>query len=363
MTTPLSSIIETTRRVDCEELSYTCKHIARWFSPETCPRRDGSIRIPAGQRLWAWDGSRKSKKSDLVDSILHGYPIPSCICNVVDKDSLRDYEVYDGRHRFETIHRFVKGEFTYKKKLYSELSPEDKEKFDNRRIPVTIVEGATVDQLAEIFLRLNSGAHLRDSDMFWAYRESPLVRLTRQVIYGNDRLSAALGSVALDQRADLANWVAYINGLGTQDYGQMTTSYVRVSDNNKNGLSKNLDERCIREGIDAVCMLYERANARYPTNSRVTRTFKKIGKVNAYFLAEWMNAVNKEAILEKWVPIVGDLRSEDDEIRLPMTRALQITGAQNLTKDKIDLVLKKLDRYLDGQGSDAEDAVDDEDED
>ncbi len=360
-----TSVIERGRRLACEETSWTCKHIARWFDPDLRTRRDGCVRIPDGQRLWAWSGVRSSKKEKLIDSLIHGYPIPSCICNIVDRNNIRDFEVYDGRHRFETIKRFVNNEFRYQGKLYSELSEEDRERFDNRRIPVTLVEGATQNQLADVFLRLNSGAALRDSDMFWAYRETPLVKATKQLIYQNDRLKNALGGRDLTRRGDLANWVAHVFGLSRQDSGWMTTSFLRISHKDVNGLEEVPNEAFIREGLNALCALYERANVQHPVTAKVQKTFAKIGYVNAYFLEEWMTAASSERadVIEKWVGIIGALRSEDEEVSVPMKQALQITGAQNLNKDKILTVLRKLNRFLEGQAVDGFSAYDDDDSD
>jgi len=203
------------------------------------------------------------------------------------------------------------------------------------------------DQLADIFIRLNSGKQLTDSDMLWAYRDAKVMRGVRRLILENQRLCAVLGNLDMNYRPDLANWTAYYCGLGTNNSGNFTTSYIRISQMRKEALQSELEEEAVRKGIDALCSLYERANKDYPMNDKDLRKYKKIGFVNAFFLAEWMEADSdrKNEAIQKWNSIIGRLRG-DEETATRMRYALHTTGAQNLTTKRIETVLVQINNYL-----------------
>lgn len=345
------SVIDTSYRVSSEETSWSCKQIARNFTTDSTRRRALSIRIPESQRLWAWKGKAKKKQPMLIDSIFHGWPIPSCIVNEVERNDIRDYEVWDGRHRFQTIHEFVNNKFKYKNKFYSELTDEERERFDNRKIPVTIVENANLNQLSDLFQRLNAGVPLNDSDRFWANRDKPLMKAVERYVFTNERLSTVFGNLDLQNRPHLANWVAHVYGLSKEDSNYFTTSYARILESG--GLEAVPNEVAIREGLDALCTLYEQANEDYPVHSQKLKPYSKIGRVNGYFLADWMGTPREQRtdIIEKWSAIVGAIRSEDDTTRKGILDALQTTGAQNLNKDKIEKVLGQIEEYLQGNAT------------
>lgn len=342
------SIINRERRIPLQETTWRCSNIAKKFITKDMPkdRREGTIRIPECQRDWAWKVKNGiNKLEQFIDSILHNYPIPSAILNEMDSDGITDYEIFDGRHRFETIWRYVHNKFTYKGKCYKDLSREDKEKFDSREIPVTIAENASSEQLADIFIRLNSGAPLTDSDMFWAHRDSPLVKQTRELVCKNTQLKEVFGGQNMDYRTDLANWVGLVYGLSTQNSGNMTTSYLRISENK----DKEINETAVRQGLAALCDLYEIANRETVISKNDQKKYKKLGLINAFFLSEWIKATPnlRKATIRKWATIIKLLRSEDSNIH--MLDALKVPGAQNLNETKIGKVLTRVNRFLDDQ--------------
>lgn len=314
------------------------------------PDNTGVIVRPEGQRLLApsWSLSTKkgrAKQANLIDSVFYGYAIPSILLN--RRRSLRLFEVYDGRHRLETLWNFHNNKLKWNNHLFSELSDDDQRVFMERSIPVTITDGATNVQLAELFIRVNAGVPLRDSDLLWANRDSALVRSALNIIENHPRLSVALGSLSLTSRSDLANWVAYVAGLSTQNAGNMTTSYVRLSSDPGLGLDHAVNEPLVRAGLDAYVRLLEAANADFPAFAAEKKKYKKIGRVAAFFFAEWMPAVDKEVIHEKWLGIIGRLRGPVDDAAA-MSAALRTTGAQNLTSAKVEQVLQQVNDFLAG---------------
>ena len=356
----MPSIINHKRRVHVQDQPWTIQDLVTEYNPTN----SGSILIPENQREWAWNGKRGlSKQQGLVDSVFHGFPIPSAIMN--KKRGSRLYEIYDGRHRIETMWRFYNDKFKWEGHYFSELSDEDQRIFCERTIPVTITQNATTDQLADMFIRLNAGVPLKDYDLLWARRNTQLVRSTREIVCSNERLSAALGGLPLSTRADLANWTALTAGLSTRNAGNMTTSFLRLS-SEPLGLDTDIDETYVRNGVTAFCELLEAANVAYPVLPTQQRKLKKVGKIAAFFFHEWMEAENKQDVHTKWLDIIGRLRSGGDIAR-EMAHALKTTGAQNLTTTKIHDTIEQVNSYLIGltptTASDDDDDEDDDDSD
>jgi hypothetical protein len=356
-----ASVIDSDRRIIIKEDRWSMEFINSHFS-EDADRREGRIYLPDGQRLWAWKSKKgEIKKMRLVDSLIHNYPVPSSIVNEVGSR----FQIYDGRHRMETIWLFMNNKFKWNGVFYKDLCDGDREKFNSRNIPVTIVQAkkgqvVSTNQLADIFIRLNSGQSLSDSDMLWAYRDTPVVTGVRKEICDNARLKAAFSGIDMHYRLDLANWTAHYFGLGKKNPGYMTTSYIRLSENN--GLESEFDLVYIRSGIDALCSLYEKANKEFPVSPKEHKRYKKIGFINAFFLAEWIDASDfpeKTEIINKWVAIIGHLYGTETSKRKIMY-ALRATGAQNLNSSKIATVLEQVNKYLtSGEVENTEDSDED----
>lgn len=328
-----SSLIDTTRRLRISEQPQTIEWLATQFA-------SGDIYVPESQRDWSWNRSRGVAKMEcLVDSVMHGYPIPSIILN---RRRDRRFEVYDGRHRIETLCKYRNDEFKWSGALYSELCDSDKAKFDERTLPVTVTIEASQEKLAEVFLRLNAGVVLTDSDKLWARRATPIVDATRRLVLNSERLSAALGGIDLNNRKDLANWVAIVAGVATGNTGYMSTSYQRLYEI----LYTEVDDAAVTTAIDALCDVLEQANDRFPATNTEKKRLKKVGRFAAFFLTEFL-ASPSAGVVAKWVDVIGRLRG-NDQVRAEMTAALTTTGAQNLTAGKIAKVLESVNAYLGG---------------
>ena len=110
--------------------------------------------------------------------------------------------------------------------------------------------------------------------------------------------------------------------------------------------------------MNALATLYKRAFTQFPTNQKVKKQFRKVGALSAFFLADWMKSDNENAVIEKWVSIIGKLTVTD---HYNMKCALSTTGAQNLTAAKIEKVLDQVNKYI-NTGLTPETASTDEDE-
>jgi len=332
----MASVIVHSRRVNIHDQAWTVFDLVDGYSPDN----SGDIIVPEGQRQWSWkDKKGIEKQQKLIDSVFYGYPIPSLIFN----RKRNKFEIYDGRHRIETLWRYYNDKFAWCGRLYSELCPEDQRVFCERTLPTTTTRNATNEQLADMFIRLNAGVPLKDYDLLWARRDTPLVRAARTLVCTSARLASALGDIDIAYRGDLANWVGLVAGLSTQNAGNMTTSFIRLSGDEGLGLNMHVDEENVRAGVNALCALLEAANEQYPAPVKQRRSLKKIGKLVAFFFHDWFHSDDKTAIHTKWLDILRRLRSQEAPA---MAAALTTTGAQNLTFNKIDAVITQVNTYL-----------------
>jgi hypothetical protein len=70
-------------------------------------------------------------------------------------------EILDGKQRVKAIIDFFEDKFTYKGKLYSELSCPDRWHFDNFCFPRAEIQKPTLEQKIKIFLHVNTtGKHM-----------------------------------------------------------------------------------------------------------------------------------------------------------------------------------------------------------
>jgi hypothetical protein len=320
------------------------KDIVANYRPPTDenPEGDGDFCLPPSQRGWAWKNARGKKKQQLlIDSVMNHIPIPTCIVNRV---SHRKFHVYDGRHRFETFYEYANDVFEWDGKKYSQLTEDEKQIFDEREIPVTIVSNITMDQLCDMFIRVNSGASLKDYDLFWANMDRPLMQAVKRLILNDHRIAACFGLSMdeLNKREDLSNWVSLMCGLATRKSTNISTSYIRISDSDKINLDSDIDYAVVNQGLDAVCRLYEIANGRYELGERQKKAFKKVPKVTAFFLEDWFTI--GDPAIEKWVDVIGRLQNAETKVK--MSAALSTVGAQNLTSTKVSTVMRQVNHYL-----------------
>jgi hypothetical protein len=354
----LASVIDHSRRVHVQEQPWTVLDLVTEFAPDNT----GTIVVPDDQREWAWKYTRGlAKQRMLIDSVFYGFPIPSLILN---KKSRTHMEVYDGRHRIETLWRFYNNRFKWNDRFYSELCEDDKRIFRERAIPATITQNATNEQLADMFIRLNAGAPLKDYDLFWARRTSSLVSATRRLVCRNARLSAALGGLDLNYRPDLNNWIAFVAGLSSWNAGNMTTSFVRASGDRQLGLGMEIHEERVIAGINAFCDLLEAANTAFPVLAKEQKTLKNVGKIAAFFFHEWMDAAEEDRpnVHVKWLSIIERLRG-DAVTKKQMSAALGTTGARNLTTDRIKETIVQVNAYLAGENVALADDLDEDGDD
>lgn len=360
--TVIESVIDDSRHIKTEVDGWSVRRIVfRYSDPEASDYdyENTRLRVPLYQRKWSWNSSRgREKMKDLIDSILHGYPIPAIILNYTVHDGNDFWDIYDGRHRIETVWKFVNNKFavTYQERslYFKDLHKNDRKHIMDFKFPTIITEDAPTEQLSEVFIRLNNGSPLKDKDLCWANRDKPLISTTINTLIENaDRLCTIFGpkvNLSTEEaiRPQLNNWVGLINGLNHRSASMMTTSYLRLSKH----LDDPIDQEAINEGLDLICRLYESANAKYQeTNPISLQKHSKLGYVIAFFYSYAMYLPDtdtlrpveeREDVIRKWTEVIGHIRSHEN------TQLLTTSGAQNLNHKKVSTVVRRVHEWFNG---------------
>jgi hypothetical protein len=130
-------------------------------------RRD-RYEIPDWQREEVWD---RTKKQQLVDSILRGWKLPKFYFVKITSDP-DEYEVVDGQQRLTAIFEFFANELSLSKEAakefggeyYRDLPATYSDNFDDFEIEYDEIEDADDSELKKFFQRLQDGLPLTSSE-------------------------------------------------------------------------------------------------------------------------------------------------------------------------------------------------------
>jgi hypothetical protein len=339
------SIIDLTRRLEINHEPWTVRRLSTFYDKPTVdhPAGNGRLYLPPHQREWSWTGPKGLKKMrKFIDSILHNYPIHTIILNAIDDGTRERWEIYDGRHRVETLWRFVNNDFALvfddnRVVFYRDLCDADRARFNDRQIPVATTTAATTSQLADVFIRLNSGKPLSQADYCWACRDTPLIRSTMELLATNkERFRGLLGGADITHRKRLPDWVGLFAGIVTGHAGNMTTSFERLSAH----LDTAIPAAAGTIAMDALFDLYTRANAAAVVSVTTLKTYQALGFINAFFFNDWLVAEDKETAIGNWVRVITHIRTTFNKW------LVTVEGAQNLNDRKLTEVRTKVHTWL-----------------
>ena len=124
---------------------------------------------PDFQRRLVWS---QKHKTDLVDTVLRGYPFPEVYFfdAEVDVDTgVAKVWIVDGQQRLTTLHEYFTAAKTIKATenvpLYSQLDDAQKRKFLSYKVVVRQIEAEDIDEVKEVFKRINSTSYnLNDTE-------------------------------------------------------------------------------------------------------------------------------------------------------------------------------------------------------
>lgn len=352
--TAVISVINPAERMTIDQTLWTVYNLwSKYELPtEEHPEGTGRLYLTHLQRLWSWrnkDGLKRMR--NFIDSVLHNYPIPTIILTDADDGVRSRWEIYDGRHRVETLWRFVNDRFSIilddgREVHYSDMSAADKALFNERQIPVVIVRNATPTQLGQVFIRLNSGKTLTHADKCWACRETPFIADTMAILAANkERFSGLFGGADITHRKRLPDWVGLFAGIVTGDAANMTTSFERIESTTiaEGGpllLDTHLPAAAATEALDALDCLYRHANTVAIVSPGELKPYQKLGFINAFFFDTWLTADNKGKAITNWVAVIKHIRTTFNR------EIITVSGAQNLNHAKLAIVREKVRIWL-----------------
>ena len=156
------------------------------FDPDDRTGSDKLIRVPEHQRHPSWPQENKER---LVDSVMLNYPVGQITLTKHNDCRGEEYfNVQDGQTRMGALQEFVMDKFPWNGKLYGEISPDERARFNNYTVQVDIFKkDRNMSQayfelvICEIFERLNSGKPLSDNDKYWNRKETPVMKHLIQV--------------------------------------------------------------------------------------------------------------------------------------------------------------------------------------
>lgn len=165
--------IDKVLKIEGSSITWTCKQIVKMIDKETISFKN------VVQRSFVWE---KHRMSELIWSIIMGYPIPPIYAERGDSvtDKTKVYDVMDGQQRNISIYKFIKDEFALTKlkpipyldengnecaidisgKKFSELEEELQDIIKDATMTVKYFDNLSQSQKAEMFRRLNNGKPL-----------------------------------------------------------------------------------------------------------------------------------------------------------------------------------------------------------
>ena len=160
-------------KIEGSSITWTCKQIVKMMDKETISFKN------VVQRSFVWE---KHRMSELIWSIIMGYPIPPIYAErgESDNDKVKIYDVMDGQQRNTSIYKYIKDEFALTElkpipyldeegnectvditgKKFSELEEELQDIIKDATITVKYYDNLDQSQKAEMFRRLNNGKPL-----------------------------------------------------------------------------------------------------------------------------------------------------------------------------------------------------------
>ena len=146
---------------------------------------------PEYQRGVVWTPKQQQK---LIDSVLRGYQLPVIYLHDVKKvvAGLRreGYEIIDGQQRMESLYRFAEGAFPlldpsdadarfprfiadqpcpWSGRRFKDLSDDLREQFLDTELPVAFIKSDDVNEIRDLFVRLQAGSSLNAQEQRDAY--------------------------------------------------------------------------------------------------------------------------------------------------------------------------------------------------
>lgn len=133
---------------------------------------------PDYQRGIVWNDS---KQKALIQTLLHGFPIPS-INFVEDNDAaLQQFECMDGKNRLESIVKYMNDDLVVNGGRFSQLADDLQDDFRAINVQVCVFKSLSYDERRRYFRSIQEGVALNQTEIVWSYNDLPLVSELRKI--------------------------------------------------------------------------------------------------------------------------------------------------------------------------------------
>ena len=306
---------------------------------------DKLYRIPDHQRYPQWNSDKINK---LIDTIFRNYPISNfTMTQKTDPNTMRSYyDIEDGQTRLSILQDFYMNRISYQTDTdmitFDDLPRSSKRAFENYTIIIDVISGKQefsdedlVDDISEIFERLQNGEKLKDCDLYWNRRHYPIIAYARELItkayWQSDYMDTKRGitdkyRVNIPKVVSLIYVIKYFNlnrELKPEISGRKTFSVSwrqqileKDPSESENRLQRQLtdeDKLRVKNFLHYYNYIITRVYEEYPKD-----TFKPREKVNVwcnnakqlgmilyeYLLNEEASVEDKRKLQEKWIKII-----------------------------------------------------------
>lgn len=138
---------------------------------------------PISQRPAVHLESDNPKSRAIINSILNNIDIGNItLVNVVEEESVYQWESLDGGHRKRAIRDFILGKITINGITYSQLSEEQREAFMNYELSFTLYSPMSNYMKGHIFRSLNETTDVNDQETLNSYGDHPIANAVRETV-------------------------------------------------------------------------------------------------------------------------------------------------------------------------------------
>jgi hypothetical protein len=268
------------------------------FDPNDRVGSQKTYRVPEHQRYPSWSQVNKER---LVDSVMANWIIGQITLTKHNEPGGEEYfNVQDGQTRMGALQEFVMDEFPWNGKLYSEMTAEERARFNNYTVQLDIFKKErTMSQtdfnrvICEIFERLNSGKPLTDNDKYWNRSDTPAMQLLNRL-----KCSAEFGPNIRKYmwpnvgggkgRSGLNHFIGLILGLVNQRAECISTSFMQ---NGVTLMETAVDEAGERRVTDFMRWYFGLLTDVFQfADWSVKRSFGKLSGVCGMIAVDWINS-------------------------------------------------------------------------
>jgi hypothetical protein len=216
-----------------------------------------------------WD---KKKQERLIDSMIRGKCIPEVLVRELTNGK---WTLEDGLQRLTAIMNFLNGKITWNGKKYSDITVQEKQRFNMYSVPIQKYRGTTDEEAVEMFMDRQDGSPLNTGEKENAIGEfSDVVRYTIETLMSKDSPLFERGKKIWGERLNddkrhenLANAVALV--LGCAFGVEFCTTNKVIFD--KRLLYQAFDASAVTDLLSKIIEIHERVEKEQPLTGKAAQ--------------------------------------------------------------------------------------------